>query len=130
MLNQEIAGGLELKRIQRGTLMEGTGGHSWEIGLDSTMNPNPCCHSSELVAKKLELARARGSTWFSPSDKMGTQGPSHGENNRGKGWDVPGAVASAKGCDGEGAPAAPPRGACAGKELIWWEGPCRTELIE
>lgn len=34
MLNQEIAKGLELKRIQRGALMEGTGGHSWEIGLD------------------------------------------------------------------------------------------------
>lgn len=61
---------------------------------------------------------------------MDAQGPSHVENNRGKGRDVPGAVACAKRHDGEGAPAAPPGGACAGKELIWWEGPCRAELIE
>lgn len=33
MLGHEITEGLELKRIQRGAGMEGTGGHNWKVGV-------------------------------------------------------------------------------------------------
>lgn len=51
-----------------------------------------------LYARNFELASAGGAQL---SDRIGAQKPSQVEHSRGKGWDVPGAAACAKGCDGE-----------------------------
>lgn len=68
-----------------------------------------------------KMAHAKESPYFSPLEKG--QEASYVENSKEKRWDVLGAIACANGHNGEGA-------AAAGKELMWWEGPCCMHLIE
>lgn len=109
MVKQKITKDPESERIQKEACMKCAGGHSWKVRLKHEV------WAQANIAVNLEMASAKESTYFSLSKKMSPQKPSSVENDKEIRWDVLGAIAYANGHNGEGASAAPPKSAAAGK---------------